>query len=162
QRPPAVRYVRRDAGRLSPAAPGTARSRGRRDREILQPEPCRLRKLTVTVTALAVIAAPFAVPLAAQSPADRAARAVDGRVRQAHLEFLADDALEGRAPGTRGGDLAALYIATQFKRLGLEPAGDSGSYLHQVPVISLDPAPTLTLPQNGSPRALTYRDDFVL
>ncbi|HLS47878.1 MAG TPA: M28 family peptidase [Gemmatimonadales bacterium] len=121
-----------------------------------------MRTLTLTVMAVAVLAAPFAVPLAAQSAADRAAQAVDGRVMQAHLEFLADDALEGRAPGTRGGDLAALYIATQFKRLGLEPAGDSGSYLHQVPVISLDPAPTLTLPQNGSPRALTYRDDFVL
>ena len=45
-----------------------------------------------------------ASPLDAQStPAEQAgrvARAVDPRVLRAHLEFLADDALEGRAPGT--------------------------------------------------------------
>lgn len=96
------------------------------------------------------------------APADHAAAAVNGRVMQAHLEFLADDLLEGRAPGTRGGDLAALYIAKQFQRLGLEPAGDSGSYYHRVPIISLDPAPSLTVPQGGASRALDYRTDYVL
>ena len=59
-----------------------------------------------------------------RSAADHAAAAVNGRVMQAHLEFLADDLLEGRAPGTRGGDIAALYIAKQFMRLGLEPADE--------------------------------------
>jgi hypothetical protein len=42
---------------------------------------------------------------------------------------LADDLLEGRGPGTRGGELAANHIATQFALLGLKPAGDEGSYL---------------------------------
>ena len=68
------------------------------------------------------------------------AAAVNGDVLRGHLEFLADDALEGRAPGTRGGDLAAKYIAAQFRRLGLEPAGDSGSYYQRVPIISLTPS----------------------
>ena len=58
-------------------------------------------------------------------------------VFKAHLEFLADDALEGRAPGTRGGLLAQKYIAAQFERLGLQPAGDSGSYFQRVPIIAL-------------------------
>jgi len=75
--------------------------------------------------------------------ATRVARAVDANVYRSHLEFLADDALEGRAPGTRGGQLAAKYIAAQFRRLGLEPAGDSGTYFHRVPIISLTPNPTL-------------------
>ena len=77
------------------------------------------------------------------SPATRLARAVDGNVLRAHLEFLADDALEGREPGTRGGELAAKYIATQFERLGLEPAGDSGTYFQRVPIIALTPQPAL-------------------
>ncbi len=59
---------------------------------------------------------------------------------RAHLGFLADDALEGRAPGTRGGELAAKYIASQFQRLGLQPAGDSGTYFQRVPIIALTPA----------------------
>jgi hypothetical protein len=47
------------------------------------------------------------------------------RVR-AHVTFLADDLLEGRGAGTRGFDLAARYVATQFARLGLEPGADEG------------------------------------
>jgi Zn-dependent M28 family amino/carboxypeptidase len=41
-----------------------------------------------------------------------------------HLSFLASDLLEGRATPSRGLDLAAEYIAAQFRRAGLEPIGD--------------------------------------
>src|SRR6478672_5565844 len=89
------------------------------------------------------------------------ARAVDSNVMRAHLGFLADDALEGRRPGTRGGELAAKYIAAQFQRLGLEPAGDSGTYYQRVPIITLTPNPTVRIagPASGD---LTYRKDYVL
>src|SRR5580700_11074482 len=40
-----------------------------------------------------------------------------------HLSFLASDLLEGRATPSRGLDLAAEYIAAQFRRAGLEPVG---------------------------------------
>jgi Zn-dependent M28 family amino/carboxypeptidase len=40
---------------------------------------------------------------------------------RAHIELLADDMLEGRAPASRGGDFAARYIATRFQRMGLAP-----------------------------------------
>ncbi len=93
--------------------------------------------------------------------AARAAGAVSPQVLRAHTEFLADDAVEGRRPGTRGGELAARYIATQFQRLGLEPAGDSGTYYHRVPIISLTPSPTLKL-AGPKPTDLAYRDEFVL
>jgi Zn-dependent M28 family amino/carboxypeptidase len=95
------------------------------------------------------------------APGAQVARAVDGNVVRAHLEFLADDALEGRRPGTRGGELAAKYIAAQFQRLGLEPAGDSGTYFHRVPIITLTPNPTLRV---GGPSGteLAYRSDYVL
>jgi hypothetical protein len=53
---------------------------------------------------------------------------------RAHVEFLAADALEGRGPGQRGGELAARYVAAQFRRLGLEPAGDAGTYFQAVPI----------------------------
>src|ERR1700693_3174583 len=45
-----------------------------------------------------------------------------------HLSFIASDLLEGRATPSRGLDLAAEYIASQFRRAGLEPVGDDGYY----------------------------------
>lgn len=93
--------------------------------------------------------------------ATRVARGVNAGVMRAHLEFLADDALEGRAPGTRGGVIAAKYVAAQFERLGLEPAGDSSTYYHRVPIIALTPAPTLTVSHGGT-TPLEYRKDYVL
>jgi Zn-dependent M28 family amino/carboxypeptidase len=100
----------------------------------------------------------------AQGPdqAARVARAVDPQVLRAHLEFLADDALEGRRPGTRGGELAAKYIAAQFERLGLQPMGDSGTYYHQVPIITLTPDPALKVTASAPSSELAYRDDYVL
>jgi len=97
----------------------------------------------------------------AGNPADRVARAVDSNSLRAHFEFLADDALEGRRPGTRGAELTARYLAAQFRRLGLQPAGDSGTFYHQVPIITLMPSPTLKV-LGASPAELRYREDYVL
>jgi len=79
----------------------------------------------------------------------------------AHLKYLADDLLEGRAPATRGGALAADYIAAQFEALGLEPAGPDGSYFQPVALVGMVPHPSLSWGRAGAARSLTYRDDFV-
>lgn len=47
---------------------------------------------------------------------------------KAHLSFLASDALEGRKTPSKGLDVAAEYIAAQFRRAGLEPVGDDGYF----------------------------------
>jgi hypothetical protein len=46
----------------------------------------------------------------------------------ADIKYLASDRLEGRATGERGGELAASFIADEFKKIGLKPAGSRGSY----------------------------------
>jgi Zn-dependent M28 family amino/carboxypeptidase len=117
----------------------------------------RLRLLLLPL----VYAAATSASVQQTNPATRVARSVDPNVIRAHLEFLADDALEGRRPGTRGGELAAKYIAAQFQRLGLEPAGDSATYFHRVPIITLTPSPTVRL-TSPSPSELVYRTDYVL
>jgi Zn-dependent M28 family amino/carboxypeptidase len=78
----------------------------------------------------------------------------------AHLKFLSHDLLEGRAPSTRGGQLAAEYLAAQLATLGYEPAGDSGTYFQNVPIVEsvVDPSFTLTAGQ-GPP--FTYLKDVV-
>jgi Zn-dependent M28 family amino/carboxypeptidase len=110
---------------------------------------------------LSVVTPAMAQQVPQGSGAAQVAQAVDSNVLRAHLGFLADDALEGRRPGTRGGELAAKYIAAQFERLGLEPAGDSGTYYHQVPIITLTPNPSVKV-TGPTPGDLAYRKDYVL
>lgn len=54
---------------------------------------------------------------------------------QADVGYLAADAREGRSTGSPGYDQAADYVAERFKSLGLEPAGDNGTYFQRVPMI---------------------------
>lgn len=52
---------------------------------------------------------------------------------RAHVAFLSDDLLEGRDTGSRGHEIAARYVASQFEVLGLKPGGDNGTWFQQVP-----------------------------
>jgi hypothetical protein len=54
---------------------------------------------------------------------------------RSHVEFLADDALEGRGTGTRGGKAAANYISDRFEEIGLQPVGDQRSYFQSIPML---------------------------
>ncbi len=70
---------------------------------------------------------PFAGVRAQTCPdAQALTRGLDGVL--AHVRFLADDRLEGRAVGTAGEHCAADYLASQFESFGLEPAGSQSSF----------------------------------
>jgi Zn-dependent M28 family amino/carboxypeptidase len=87
----------------------------------------------------------------------------DLRRLQAHLRFLADPLLEGREAGTRGFDLAAAYVASQFAQFGLQPMGDAGGYAQAVPLKSArlaSAAPTLELCRGQTCERLIYLDEF--
>ena len=49
------------------------------------------------------------------------------------LRIIADDSMMGRASGSEGDYKAAEYVASEFRRLGLEPAGENGTYFQTVP-----------------------------
>jgi hypothetical protein len=49
----------------------------------------------------------------------------------ADMNFLASDELHGRGSATRDEHLAALFAASQFQALGLEPGGDDGTYIQK-------------------------------
>lgn len=51
----------------------------------------------------------------------------------AHASFMADDILEGREAGTRGGQAAAKYLVKQLKLTGLQPGGPNGSFKQPFP-----------------------------
>jgi hypothetical protein len=73
--------------------------------------------------------------------------AVESRMKR-DVTFLASDVCEGRGVGTKGIDLAADYIAAEFKKAGLKPGGDPGSFFQPFPVYdrpTLGPANRLTV-----------------
>ncbi|CAN5216714.1 M20/M25/M40 family metallo-hydrolase [soil metagenome] len=89
---------------------------------------------------------------------------LDERVR-AHVEFLADDLLAGREAGTPGYDLAARYVASQFRQLALVPAGNDDGYLHAVPLRSawLDqPGVVLTWSVEDEEQTFAFGDDYLV
>ena len=61
------------------------------------------------------------------------------------LRIIADDSTMGRASGSEGDYKTADYIAAEFRRLGLEPAGENGTYFQTVPfwLTAADPASRL-------------------
>src|SRR5439155_8766174 len=50
------------------------------------------------------------------------------------INLVADDSMGGRDTPSRGLELTAQYVASEFKRLGLEPGGDSGGYVQRYPI----------------------------
>jgi Zn-dependent M28 family amino/carboxypeptidase len=105
---------------------------------------------------------------AAQQPAQvattalgRALAAPTDEMARAHLRFLSDDLLEGRAPGTPGGDLAARYIASQFELLGLAPGAADGSYFQPVDLVGMTPEPSLVLGAGAHTSSIDFLTEFV-
>ena len=74
----------------------------------------------------------------AEAPSPRAATsaeisAADLRTR---IAVFSDDSMQGRRTGTPGNEKGNAYIVSELGRLGLRPAGDTGSYLQHVPLAS--------------------------
>ncbi|MEN3038032.1 MAG: M28 family metallopeptidase [Candidatus Kryptonium sp.] len=82
---------------------------------------------------------------------------------RANVQFLSHDLLEGRGTGSRGELLAATYIATQFKLMGLEPGGDKGSYFQMVPLSGITTYPDKEMIVKGKGKTIRFKyyDDFI-
>jgi Zn-dependent M28 family amino/carboxypeptidase len=82
---------------------------------------------------------------------------------KAHVKFLSSDLLEGRGVGTRGGDLAADYIASMFAVAGAQPAGENGTYFQQVPLVGVKTGgdSTLSVTGKGKPVDFKWQDEWV-
>lgn len=63
----------------------------------------------------------------------------DMKMFEQHLKILGSDSLEGRAPGTRGGNLAAKYLANEFAKLHLNPINEQTKYYQFIPFHSSRP-----------------------
>ena len=115
-----------------------------------------MRKVLIAITIVVFGTAAFAAKIHAPK--------FDSEKIRAHVKYLASDELEGRGMNQRGGDLAADYIAAQFKSYGLVPAGENGTYFQQVPMVGVKTLPESTfalVPNAGAPLELKALDDYV-
>ena len=86
----------------------------------------------------------------------RPAISIDGDSIKTHIQKLASDEMQGRAPGGKGEELATTYISDFFKSIGLE------TQLQPVPMVGLtSTAPRLELTGKRGKTTLKYGDDFV-
>jgi Zn-dependent M28 family amino/carboxypeptidase len=107
----------------------------------------------------------LALPLLAQAP-PKSFDAFRPEAVRAHLRYLSSDLLEGRGPGTRGDALATSYLATQLEAMGLEPAGDDGTFFQKVSLLGIttdaDKSRVDIRRKDGTSLGpLVYRDQYV-
>ena len=100
----------------------------------------------------------IAGPLSAQAPHRTTTRtAISADDLRARLFLIAHDSMMGRQPGEAGNYKTADYVAGEFKRLGLEPAGENGTYFQTVPFV-LMAADTGSFLEAGGTRFTLGRD----
>ena len=124
-----------------------------------------MRNIFILVSALLLGACRPTADVNATDPAYTGLAAIDTAAVRAHVEFLADDLMEGRASGTRGYDLAANYVAAEFTKLGLRPAGEDGSYFQDIAfrrTSLVEGSPALSLSRDGENRELVFEEDYLV
>jgi hypothetical protein len=97
--------------------------------------------------------------------ADAPLKSIKPAAIRADMRFLSDDLLEGRGTASRGHEIAARFVASQFEGMGLKPAGENGSFYQQVPIRSLtvdEAGSSATLSFKGSTVTLNAREDYLL
>jgi hypothetical protein len=99
---------------------------------------------------------------AAGGPATATRDVITGDSIRAHAATLGSDRFQGRAPGTLGDTLATEYIASTFKRLGLEPGMPGGSFRQTAPFWSAAPTFTVTVERGGRKVALADSSTAVI
>lgn len=119
---------------------------------------------TDTSTEIAVsTAAPIATTIDAAA-IELASKQIDETDFMRHVNTLASDEFEGRAPATAGGEKTVSYLESEFKKLGLTPSF-SGSYRQAVPLMELNVTnnPALVLEhKDGSSASLAYKEESVV
>lgn len=132
------------------------------------PRRSRLRRHATTAAALALSSlAAFAGPGPESSRPPAALQRDDARLDNAldaHIRFLADDLLEGRGAASTGHEIAARYVAGQFRQFGLAPGANAGSWFQEVPLLEsrlVPESPRLQLRIADATLELEHNLDFV-
>jgi hypothetical protein len=91
--------------------------------------------LAFTLAALLAACGGSTSSVAPPAPSAATTAAITSQDLRTRISIFADDSMQGRRTGTPGNAKGNAYIATELRRLGLRPAGDSGSFLQRVPLM---------------------------
>jgi Zn-dependent M28 family amino/carboxypeptidase len=96
--------------------------------------------------------------------ANDAATQIDAEALSRHVQVLASDEYEGRAPASAGEQRTLDYLSAQFQQAGLQPGGDAGGWTQSVPLVrvSVEGPVEATLRQGKQVRALRNGEDITL
>src|SRR5712691_8207655 len=104
-------------------------------------------RISTLILFLVFLAASCSQPRAA----DKSSSAVDGAAIKAHIEKLASDEMEGRAPGGKGEELATAYISDFYRSIGLK------TQFQPVPMVGITSTlGPLRLSGKGTTKTLKY------
>ena len=79
-----------------------------------------------------------------------------------HIEVLAADEFEGRAPGTPGEQRTVAYLVEQLRGLGLAPGNPDGTYVQEVPLVGYRNQTELAIEVAGKPWPVSMPDDIIV
>jgi hypothetical protein len=98
----------------------------------------RSSRILAALTPLLIAACGSSTTTTREAPAPRGATAaeISAADLRNRISIFADDSMMGRRTGTAGNAKGNAYIVSELRRLGLRPAGDSGSFLQKVPLSS--------------------------
>ncbi|AKQ45014.1 peptidase M28 [Rufibacter radiotolerans] len=91
-----------------------------------------MKLLPYLISALLLAGPISAQKLQVDKDVTKALSQVKPEALKGHIQYLADDKLLGRMPGTPGYQMAVDYVVQQFKSTGVQPAGENGTYLQKV------------------------------
>ncbi len=89
---------------------------------------------------------------------------IDTNIIRSHIAYLADDKLKGRYPGTAGFQTAVDYVIEQYKKIGLQPAGDNNGFTQKLiirkSVVNNASSVAILKDKNGNTDSLGFARDF--
>ncbi|SNC59448.1 Zn-dependent amino- or carboxypeptidase, M28 family [Hymenobacter gelipurpurascens] len=129
-----------------------------------------MKLAALLLAAASLLALPAAAQPTQPSPVPKKVARALSKVRpeaiKSHIWYLADDKLQGRQAGTPGYQMAVEYVTAQLRQLGVEPAGENGTYVQRVRLRRATALLGATLTRRdaapgSSPQPLAYATDFV-
>lgn len=135
----------------------------------IRPNNHRRRTLKDIAGILCALVSSFGVALvvvscsSVPSAPDTALNSLSADRLMANIKTLSSDQFEGRGPGSNGENLTIKYMEDQFRADGLEPGNPDGTFLQNVPLVSITPQPGLkiALTAHGQSLSPSWPTDFV-
>src|SRR5436190_20978141 len=101
--------------------------------------------------------------LQAQAPLQRAAQTITPEDIRRRIGIIADDSMRGRDTPSPELDKVAQYLGNQYRRLGLKPAGDNGTFIQRYALdkVQIVADSSIAFVHGATNTTLNYGTDFI-